>query len=135
MAKVKWGRIFLCGLVAGLIWSLLSAVLLTFLGDDLMTAVPQLYAPKRGLLLFATVVNLAMGSWAMWLYAAIRPRYGPGPKTAAFAGFAWWIMYCLAKANWGPFGLVRPKALLILLVAELPALLVAAVVSARYYEE
>jgi hypothetical protein len=135
MGKVNWRRIFLCGLVAGLIWSLLSAVILTFLGADLLTAVPQLYAPKRGLLLFSFIVNLAMGSWAMWLYAAIRPRYGPGPRTAAVAGFAWWMMYCLAKANWGPFGLVKPKVLLTLLAADLPALFVAAVVGARYYEE
>ena len=135
MGKINWGRVFLCGLVAGLIWSLLSAVLLTFLGGDLLTAVPQLYAPRRGLLLFSTIVNLAMGSWAMWLYAAIRPRYGPGPKTAAVAGSAWWIMYSLTKANWGPYGLVQPKVLLALLGAALPALIVAAVVGARYYDE
>jgi hypothetical protein len=30
--------------------------------------------------------------WIMWLYAAIRPRYGPGPKTAAVAGFALWFI-------------------------------------------
>jgi len=106
-----------------------------FLGGDLLTAVPQLYAPRRGLLLFSTIVNLAMGSWAMWLYAAIRPRYGPGVKTAAVAGSAWWIMYSLAKANWGPYGLVQPMVLLALLTAALPALIVVAMVGARYYEE
>ena len=29
-----------------------------------------------------------VGIFAIWLYAAIRPRYGPGPKTAAVAGVA-----------------------------------------------
>jgi hypothetical protein len=76
-----------------------------------------------------------MGLWAMWLYAAIRSRYGRGAKTAAVAGFAWWVMYCLAKANWGPFGLVSSKVLLALLAATLPALIVASVLGARLYED
>ncbi len=27
-----------------------------------------------------------------WWYAAIRPRFGPGPKTAAIAGLAVWLI-------------------------------------------
>ncbi len=135
MGKINWGRVFLCGLVAGLLWSLLSLTLLVLLGGDLIHAAPRLAAPSRGLMVFSFLVNLAMGTWAMWLYAAIRPRYGPGPKTAAVAGFAWWVMYSLAKANWGPFGLVSPKALVYLLAATLPALIVTAVIGAWPYEE
>lgn len=135
MRKINWPRVFLCGLVAGLIWSLLSAAILTFLGGDLITAIPKLSAPTRALLLFSFLVNLAMGTWAMWLYAAILPRYGPGPKTAAIAGFAWWLMYCLAKANWGPYALVRAKVLVAILAAALSAVIVAAIIGARYYEE
>lgn len=71
----------------------------------------------------------------MWLYAAIRPRYGPGPKTAAVAGFAWWVIYSLAKANWGPFGLVSSKVIVALLAATLPALIVVTILGARFYEE
>ena len=29
---------------------------------------------------------------AVWLYAAIRPRYGPGPKTALLAGLTVWLV-------------------------------------------
>ncbi len=135
MGKINWGRLVVCGLVTGLVWSLLSLVLLVLAGEDMVTAVPKLSAPTGGLLGFALMVNLGMGIWAMWLYAAIRPRYGPGPKTAAVAGFAWWVIYCLAKANWGPFGLVSTKGLMVLLAATLPALILAILVGARQYEE
>ncbi len=135
MGKINWGRVFLCGLVAGLLWSLLSLTLLVLAGGDLISAVPRLSAPSRGLIVFSFLVNLAMGTWAMWLYAAIRPRFGPGLQTAAVAGFAWWVMYSLAKANWGPFGLVSTKALVYLLAATLPALIVTAVIGAWPYEE
>ncbi len=134
MPKINWRRVFLCGLVAGLLWSLLSLTLLVLVGGDLINAVPRLAAPSRGLLVFSFLVNLAMGTWAMWLYAAIRPRYGPGLQTAAVAGFAWWVMYGLAKVNWGPFGLVSTKALVYLLAATLPALVLTAVIGAWPYE-
>jgi len=135
LGRINWVRVLLCGLVAGLLWNLLSLTLLVLLGGDLLNAVPRLSESSLGLRLFPLLVNFAMGIWAMWLYAAIRPRYGPGPKTAARAGFAWWALYCLAKANWGPSGLVNSKVLVVLLVASLPALIVTAVVGAWPYEE
>jgi hypothetical protein len=29
--------------------------------------------------------------FAMWLYATIRPRFGPGPRTAIIAAIATWV--------------------------------------------
>ncbi|HSE60477.1 MAG TPA: hypothetical protein VLA99_17380 [Nitrospiraceae bacterium] len=29
---------------------------------------------------------------ALWLYAAIRPRFGAGPKTALYAGLGVWVL-------------------------------------------
>ena len=135
MEAIRWRRLLLCGLVAGLAWALLSLGLLILVGRELVENIPGLQAPNRGLLLFALLVNLAMGTWAVWLYAAIRPRYGNGSKTAAIAGFAWWIVYCLAKANWGPFGLVSTKVLVAMLAATLPALIVVTILGARLYED
>ena len=37
------------------------------------------------------IIGLAYGIFAVWLYAAIRPRYGTGPKTAITAGLALWV--------------------------------------------
>jgi hypothetical protein len=37
-------------------------------------------------------VGFLTGIYALWLYATLRPRMGPGPKTAAFAGVAVWIL-------------------------------------------
>ena len=45
---------------------------------------------------------------AIWLYAAIRPRYGPGPGTAVRAGLAAWffsgLLATVAMVNLGIFG-------------------------------
>jgi hypothetical protein len=41
----------------------------------------------------------------VWLYASIRPRYGPGPKTAVIAGLTIWLITRLAFAAWWFTGL------------------------------
>lgn len=38
------------------------------------------------------VVTLLLDLATVWLYAAVRPRLGPGPKTAIVAGVAVWAM-------------------------------------------
>ncbi|MBY0493183.1 MAG: hypothetical protein K2Y23_03095 [Cyanobacteria bacterium] len=45
-----------------------------------------------------TFVTLLLGIATVWLYAAIRPRLGPGPKTAIVAGvFVWALSYLYAS--------------------------------------
>ena len=102
-----------------------------------MAAVPggRLSAPSGSLIAFLFVVNLVMGIWAIWLYAAIRPRYGPGPMTAVVTGFSWWVISSLVDATWGSFGFVAPGAVLAPMVASLPAIILAAVAGAWLYRE
>ena len=134
---MNWGRVFLCGLVAGGVWTLLSVTLLALVGGDFVDAVPggRLNVPSGGLQAFLLLSNFAAGIWAMWLYAAIRPRYGPGPKTALVAGLAWWFIVSLQSGKWVALLSVHPKAVLTLLATTLPAIIVSAVVGAWPYEE
>jgi len=41
---------------------------------------------------------------AIWLYVAIRPRFGPGPKTALISAAVVWVL------GW-PLGMVAPLAM------------------------
>jgi len=43
----------------------------------------------------------ALGIATVWLYAAIRPRFGPGPKTAIFAGLVVWALSYVFTAIFG----------------------------------
>lgn len=134
---MNWGRVLLCGIVAGLVWTLLSSVVTVLVAHDFAAAVPgnRLSAPGGGLITFLLAVNLVEGIWAMWLYAAIRPRYGAGPKTAVVAGLSWWVISSLIDATWGSFGFVPASALLGPMAASLPAILVAALAGAWFYRE
>ena len=137
MEKTNWARSFLCGLVAGVVWTLLSMVLLGFVGDDFLAAVRvgRQHGSSSGSYLFLHFSNLAAGVWAMWLYTAIRPRWGSGPQTAVRAGVAWWVIVSMQSAKWVALISVPPAVTLAPLAATLPAILVATLAGVWLYEK
>ena len=57
---------------------------------------PKLRAPRGGAVTAVwTLWGFALGIAAVWLYAAIRPRYGAGAGTAVRAGVAVWFFTSL----------------------------------------
>ena len=99
MGKINWGRVFLCGIVtAGVYVVLTLPIFLPPLRETDFVA--ALVAAGRVVTPLSGILTFAIGIWTIWLYAAIRPRYGPGPKTAAVAGFAVWLLGSWADAVW-----------------------------------
>jgi hypothetical protein len=131
---IQWRRVFLCGLIAGGVWTLLSITLLFLVGGDFLAVLPEGGPSRGGVHAFLLGSNIAAGIWAMWLYAAIRPRYGPAPKRAAVAGLAWWFIGSLQSGKWVATGFAPPVAALGPLVATLPAIIAATMVGAWAYE-
>ncbi|MFQ6031067.1 MAG: hypothetical protein ACE5Q6_26695 [Dehalococcoidia bacterium] len=136
MGKINWGRVFLCGILTGGVWYLLSLLVFVFAlgGTDYAAAVEAAPRPKTFPAL-PFILYLAMGIWAMWLYAAIRARYGPGPKTAAVAGVALWVVAVLEVSKLVAVGFFPPNLLLTPVAAALPVIIVVAVVGAWPYKE
>ena len=135
--KINWTRVLVCGLLAGVVWTAQSAISTWFLGAEFNEAVGgnKVFAPSAGLFTFLFTLNLLGGIWAVWLYAAIRPRYGPGAKTAVLAGFAWWLVSSLADWTWVSLGIVPVRAFIPLSAIAIPELIVAAFVGAWLYKE
>jgi hypothetical protein len=94
MRRVNVGRVILGGIVAGIV-----ANILAYLVDGVMLAsqwadgMRALNRPEfsGGQIVGFNFLGLVYGGFTVWLYAAIRPRYGAGPKTAVTAGLAVWI--------------------------------------------
>lgn len=137
MGKINWSRIIVCGLISGVVWTVLSALSTWYLGQEFSSYVPgnRVLQPTAGLFFFLLFLSLAGGVWAMWLYASIRPRYGPGAKTAVITGLSWWLVSTFADLTWGSLGFVPLKAFLPLSAVALPELIVAALVGAWFYRE
>jgi hypothetical protein len=69
-------------------------------------------APAPINLVALIVMTFVVGIAAVWLYAAIRPRFGPGPRTAICAGLAVWVFAHLWSGVYlgcGFPGLITPR--------------------------
>jgi hypothetical protein len=113
MGKINTGRVILGGLVAGLVMNaseaFLHAGVLAADGAKLLEDWKRrgLEMDIRPSLLFWLIgITFVLGILAVWTYAAIRPRFGPGPGTALCAGLAVWAMSYLYAGVYIDAGIV-----------------------------
>lgn len=138
MGKINWARVIVGGLVAGAIICafefVLNGVILTRDWQAAMSALGRTMAPSA--LIIFTLWSFLAGISAIWLYAAARPRFGPGAKTAALTGFAFWI-FCYALPNMGQWALhLFPHRLIAIgSVVGLIEVLIGSIAGAALYKE
>jgi hypothetical protein len=139
VASINTRGLVVGGLVAGLIINLSEFILNgPVLGADMMAALTARNLPPIGGSAIAVFVALGfvLGVLLVWLYAAIRPRFGPGPKTAAIAGvLVWFLAYFWSTVGFGMMGVFPSRLLVIGLVWGLVELILAALVGGRLYSE
>ena len=99
MGKVNLSRVILGGIVAGIIVNismyLLHDVVLKAHHEATMQALGKTMPAGGSVLVVWLLYGFVWAIVAVWLYAAIRPRYGAGPGTAARAAVAAWFFGCL----------------------------------------
>jgi hypothetical protein len=140
MGKINWTRVIVGGLLAGVVLIILGYVALAlYLRNILDPAFAALGHPVKqtpGFQTFWIVFNLVSGILAVWLYAAIRPRYGAGAKTAICAGLAVWALQALSSdAVMAAFGLFSSKEVVADCLTNLVAYVVATLLGAWVYKE
>ena len=93
--RINWTRVILGGLLAGLIINicefLVNGLLLGSEWASAMTALNKSAQTEIGATVAFWLWGFLIGLYALWLYVTIRPRFGPGPKTAVIAGIAVWV--------------------------------------------
>jgi len=106
VGKINWTRVLIGGLVAGVVGNVLwFAAWVLFERPGLSAALLALGRPLQETVaanVLLVVMTFLVGILMVWLYAAIRPRYGPGPKTAAVAGVAAGLLFgVFPDIGWG----------------------------------
>ena len=81
------------------------------------------------------VVEMVIGLWALWLYAAISLRYGQGPKTAVVGGLAAWLMIALVTFSFASMAGTAMGSILFGLGFYLVTILVATTVGSLLYKD
>ncbi len=140
MQGINWTRVLLGGIAAGIIIDVIEFLLHgVVLASDWRQAMANLGRPMQetvGDMVFYVLLGLIYGILAVWLYAAIRPRYGAGPLTALVAGFALWLLaYLLPTLSWMALNLFPGRLLAIALLVGLVEILIATLAGAWLYKE
>jgi hypothetical protein len=119
-------------LVAGLVINISEYILNgPLLGAEMTAAMAErnLPPPAGSAIAVFVLLGFVLGVLLVWLYAAIRPRLGPGPKTAAIAGVVvWFLAYFWSTVGFGMLGVFPGKFLMIGLVWGLVELVIAGLV-------
>jgi hypothetical protein len=98
MGKISIGRVILGGIVAGIALDLIDLWIDGFLLSKMWNGQLETWGrpPFSGSqLAWFLIFGLILGIVTIWIYAGIRPRFGPGVKTAIYAGVAAWILSAL----------------------------------------
>ena len=140
MAHTNRGRVILGGLLAGLVINIVefitNGVVLSKAWGQAMQALGKPAQLSAGANVIFNVWGFLVGIAVVWLYAAIRPRYGAGPKTAIRAGLATWaVAVFLANLGNYPLGLFPTRLLVITSIVALVEIVVATLVGAWLYKE
>ena len=138
MGKINFARVFLGGLLAGLILNIfeyvLNGVVFASEWDAFMKLLGRQMRP--GAIPFFIVGAFVSGIGVVWLYAVARPRLGAGPKTAALTGVAYWFFaYAIPDANSIAANVVPGRLTLTICLILLVGAVLASVCGAMVYKE
>ena len=136
---INGSRVLVGGIVAGLVINasefLLNQIILL---SEMTTALARMNLPPVGGRAIPVFIILGFvgGIATVWLYAAIRPRFGAGPRTALTAGlFFWFVGYFWSGVVMFALHMYPARLMAISLVWELVESILAALIGAALYTE
>jgi hypothetical protein len=141
MAKINLGRVILGGVVAGIVANILSYLVdglwLAPRWADGMKALNHPMTFSIGPIVWVELLGIACGIVTIWLYAAMRPRLGPGVKTAVYTGVVVWVLAALVPnvAFMYVFGLFGRRLTLYTTLGALVEIVVGTIAGAALYKE
>ena len=141
MGKINWTRVLLGGLIAGVVGNVLwFAGWGLFLKPNLSAALLASGHPMQETVsatVLMVVLTFLVGILVIWLYAAIRPRYGAGPGTAALVGVAAGLLFgVFPDIGWGlTLKLIPARVWAADAVVSLVAIVIATLLGAWVYKE
>ena len=142
MSKINLGAVLRGGAIAALTFVIVEFVLEGVVGlfglneaDLLLEAFPDIVIGGAIYQVANVIYLFVFFFFAIWVYAAIRPRFGAGPKTALIASLGLWFMYFLIVMNFARQGLFPLNVAVVSLAFNLIEIPLAVLVGARVYSE
>src|SRR5262245_5091925 len=135
-------KVLVGGLAAGVVANIIAFVGFGLLLGQRMEAEAVAVAPVlqgRGMTGGAIATNViaqfVVGILLVWLYAAMRPRFGPGMKTATKAALVVWVCGFLFHLDWLIAGMMTSVTYAMAAAVALVQVLASAAVGGMLYRE
>ena len=138
MGNINMGRVILGGLVAGLVINigefLLNGMVLADQMKSFMTQ--HNFTEPKNFIVIAVALTFVLGIVIVLGYACIRPRFGPGVKTAIIAGLlAWFGIYFYSGIINGVLFGIPMNTMIMVIVWGLVEFCLGAIAGAWLYKE
>jgi hypothetical protein len=141
MTPINAGKVLFAGLIAGLVANVVDLIsTFVVLRADLQSNLERLHLDP-GLVESPAVtaawvlVDLLFGIVLVFAYAGMRPRFGPGPKTAVIAGTTLYTAITLVMFGLATTGFMTMPLFVSSSVCALASTLAASLVGAALYKE
>lgn len=138
MGRINLKGVIVGGLVAGLVLNVVDYVFWGVVyAKDFEAALRAIGRPPADSLIpLFILLDFLYGITLVYLYAAIRSRFGPGPRTAVHAGFIMWVIAgLLHTVGEAPIGFLPARLYVMATLVGLVVLPIAAVAGAKFYRE
>jgi hypothetical protein len=138
---INTSKVLVGGIVGGVVANVIDFVSNTYILGDMQKAAmtklnPALAANPTGSQIAGFVIlDFILIIASVWIYAAIRPRFGPGPKTAVYAGIATWLIGTTVVGFFCVVNMIPASLYVASGVVELVNSVVSTIVGARFYTE
>ena len=139
---INTSKVVVGGLVAGVVSNIVGYVAFGMLLGPRMQAEAVAVAPalagramSGGAIAKEVISGFVIGFLLVWLYAAMRPRIGPGARTAILAALVVWICGFIFHLDWVLAGMMSPATNAAASAAAAVQVVAAALAGARIYTE
>jgi hypothetical protein len=138
---INYARVALGGLAAGVVANVCDFLSNTYLmSDDVQRLTRRLnldWSVVNGPAVLATwtIVDFIYATLMVWTYAAIRPRLGPGPKTALCAGLVIYAAVTVVLFGFQSMGIFTLDSFLKNALLSLITAVLASLVGGAVYKE
>lgn len=137
-------KVLVGGLAAGVVMNLMDYVSNVMVFAERMKAESNAFKPGLGDMMSQmdgksvagyVIMDFVIGGLLVWSYAAMRPRFGPGMKTAVYVALAYWIFGSVVAVGYMQMGVMSRGLWLSFGAMYLVSLLIASTVGAWLYKE
>ena len=135
-------KVLIGGIAAGVVMNVIDFVVNKYILGARMMAESEAFKPGMSASMMSgkvmasyIVMDLVLGILLVWTYAAIRPRFGPGVKTAVYAAVLFWILAGIFLSGYLHMGMMSTGLWATFAFFGLVNFLVSAWVGARLYSE